>query len=263
MFGIFSKKPLLSDDDFLFQIETYKWLMKHFGGEAFFKETALVQPTSEFFPNKVGSHSQAAETTFLQVKKYAGMENWACELIEQEADVDIKVAPIVLVQGAESSPLGTFSVQENNVSISYNPALTNNPMQLVATFAHELSHYLTATASEEPPGGWDNWEFVTDLTAVFLGFGVFMANSAFNFQQFTEFDSQGWSSNRSGYLSEIELGFALAIFCKLQNIEAAEACKHLKTNVKKIVKLSLSELNQKVEIIEGIRNVRYEPNKAS
>ncbi|MDX6851136.1 hypothetical protein SCD92_17290, partial [Gilvimarinus sp. SDUM040013] len=60
------------------------------------------------------------------------------------------------------------------------PARTS-PTQLVATFAHELSHYLTCTANEPPPGGWDNWEFATDIAATFLGFGVFMANSSFNF----------------------------------------------------------------------------------
>ena len=72
---------------------------------------------------------------------------------------------------------------------------------MVATFAHELSHYLTATAPEPPPGGWDNWEFATDICASFLGFGIFVANSAFSFNQYTEVDSQGWQSSRGGYLT--------------------------------------------------------------
>ncbi|MDH4318404.1 MAG: hypothetical protein OEV64_08445 [Desulfobulbaceae bacterium] len=44
---------------------------------------------------------------------------------------------------------------------------------MIATFAHELSHYLIATAPEPPPGGWESWKFATDIGATFLGFGIF------------------------------------------------------------------------------------------
>lgn len=178
MFGIFKKKPVLSQDDILFQVETYKWLMKYFGGNDFYNNTLLILPTSEFFPSKVSSEKEAAFETFSQVKKYAGMENWDCNLTEQDEDPNPIVGSTLLVQGTESSPLGTFSVKEETVQITYNPSLLKQPTQLVATFAHELAHYLTATSKEEPPGGWENWEFATDLTAVFLGFGIFMCRNS-------------------------------------------------------------------------------------
>lgn len=255
MFGLFKKKPLLSEEDVLFQIETYKWLMKHFGGDEFYQDTVLVLPTSEFFPTRVTNEEEAALATFLQVKKLAGIENWDCVLVAQDEDPDPKVGETLLVQGNEASPLGTFSVTEDKVQITYNPSLLKNPTQLVATMAHELSHYLTAMTNDEPPGGWGNWEFATDLTAVFLGFGVFMANSAFNFQQFTDFDAQGWKSNRSGYLTETELCYALAIFCELKNIPISEAAIHLKPNLKKLIKRCAGELNP--EQINAIRNQEY------
>ncbi len=244
MFGIFKKKAVLSQKDILFQIETYKWLMKHFGGDDFYVDTALILPTQEYFPSEVSNKNEAAMKTFLQVKKYAGLECWDCVLVQQENDPDPKVGPTLLVQGADSSPLGTFSVNNETVQITYNPSLLRQPTQLVATFAHELAHYLTATASEPPPGGWENWEFVTDLTAVFLGFGIFMANTAFNFQQFTDLDAQGWSINKNGYLTETEFCFALAIFCALKNIPLKQAITHLKPNLRKIIKRCASELEQ-------------------
>ena len=249
----------MSENDLVFQIETFKWLLIHFGGEVFFNNTVLVQPTKKFFPDEVSSETEAAYATFLRVKSYAGMDNWDCYLIAQEPDQEVKIAPTLVVQGTEASPLGTFSIGSEKAAISYNPKLIQQPMQLVATLAHELSHYLTATAAEPPPGGWDNWEFATDLTAVFLGFGVFMANSAFNFQQFTDVDSQGWSSSRNGYLSETELCFALTIFCKLQNIEISTATQHLKPNVKKLLSLSLAELNRSPQIISELSDVKYKP----
>ncbi len=244
MFRLFKSKPLLSAADVEFQIATYQWLLKHFGGDNFYHRTELVLPTREYFPSTLESAEEVAIETFERVKHYAGLSDWACRLQAQEADIDTHVAPTLAVQNVPTNPLGTFALQDDNeVVITYNPALTTQPIQLVATLAHELSHYLTATAPEEPPGGWQNWEFVTDIAATFLGFGIFMANSAFNFSQYSSADTVGWRSSRSGYLSEAEHIYALAIFLKLQKRPMDEAARFLKPNLKKLLKKALVEIN--------------------
>jgi len=260
MFGLFKSKPLLSAQDVEFQIATFKWLLKNFGGDDFYQTTKLVLPTKAYFPSKVESPEEAAISTFEQVKKHAGMESWQCKLVAQEEDADPVVAPSLMVQNAPSSPQGTFqATEQNEVIITYNPALTAQPIQLVATLAHELSHYLTAVSKEEPPGGWENWEFATDITATFLGFGIFMANSAFNFTQFSSADSQGWKSNRSGYLSESEHIYALAIFLRLKGYAIDEAKSHLKPHLRKLLQKADKEL-AKSNIIKELSNVQYEPS---
>lgn len=244
MFGIFKIKPILSREDTQFQIATFTWLLRHFGGGDFYNDTTLVLPTKEFFPSKVESAEDAAFKTFLVVKKLAGMEEWPCRLEAQEPDVATRVAPTLTIQNAPQNPLGTYEEKEKEeIVITYNPSIVATPTQLVATFAHELAHYLTATAPEEPPGGWENWEFATDVAATFLGFGIFMANSAFNFQQFTEIDSQGWAYNRSGYLSETEHIYSLAIFLLLKGIKPASALIHLKPSLRKVLKKCIKELS--------------------
>jgi len=245
MLNFFKKRHLISDENFLFQIEAYKWLLGNFGGNAFYEETSLVLPTKDFFPELVNSPEEAAEVTFKYVKNYSGMKDWPCELNAQEPDPDRKVAPTIIIQGSDESPLGTFSAENpEKALITYNPAIASDPTQLVATFAHELAHYLAGTCQEPPPGGWENWEFVTDIAAVFMGFGIFMANSAFGFKQFTDDDLQGWSTSRSGYLSEAEISYSLAIFLKLKEIDPKESYPYLDTNVKAYVKRGLKELNE-------------------
>jgi len=259
MFNLFKSKELLSEADREFQIATFKWLLRNFGGDDFYKTTKLVLPTKEYFPSKVDTPEDAASETFEAVKKHAGLENWMCKLEIQEEDANPVVAPTLAIQNAPTSPHGTFqATEENEVVITYNPALASQPTQLVATFAHELAHYLTATSKEEPPGGWENWEFATDIAATFLGFGVFMANSAFSFSQYTNSDSQGWKSSRNGYLSESEHIYALAIFNELKGIPAELASEHLKPHLKKLLKKAHKEL-----VISGIavelRGVAFVP----
>lgn len=259
MLGIFKSKPFLCSEDTEFQIATYRWLLKNFGGKHFFEDTKLILPTREFFPSKVKNEKDAAIKTFEMVKKYAGMEEWPCKLEAQEADLETHIAPTLVIKNVPSSPLGTFEAKKNNeIVITYNPALVNNPTQLVATYAHELAHYLTGSGQEEPPGGWDNWEFATDIAATFLGFGLFMANSAFNFQQFTAVDSQGWQYNRSGYLSEPEHIFALAIFLRLRGIAIESALQYLKPNLKSMLKKAVIEVSES-EWIDELENVEYVP----
>ncbi|MEP6880507.1 MAG: hypothetical protein ABI866_00870 [Dokdonella sp.] len=243
MWNPFRRQALLGDDDTQFQIECYKWLLRHFGGDEFYVRAKLVLPTKDYFPTVVSSSESAASTTFNQVKKYAGMEEWPVRLEAQSEDPDLHVAPTVLVRDVERSPLGTFSTRENSETvITYNPAIVADPTQMVATFAHELSHYLTGTASEPPPGGWENWEFATDIGATFMGFGIFQANAAFSFRQYVGVDSIGWKSSRSGYLSEAEHSYSLAIFLLLKGIPAESAYPYCDANVKSYLRRALREL---------------------
>jgi hypothetical protein len=257
MWNPFKHKPLLGDDDQLFQIECYKWLLKHFGGDAFYNEAKLVIPTKEFFPAIVGSREETAAATFEQVKNHAGLGDWPCRLEAQEEDPNVLVAPTVALQNLEPGPLGTFSANEDfEVTITYNPEILDNAAEMVATFAHELSHYLTATAPEPPPGGWENWEFATDICATFLGFGIFMANYAFQFRQFSDVDSQGWSVSGSGYLTQAERSYALAIFIGLKNLEPDSAYRYCDENVRSYLKRAKAELEASA-VIGELRKIDY------
>jgi len=253
----FRSKPILSKEDELFQIETYRWLLTHFGGINFYEETQLILPTEEFFPSKVNSPEEAARNTFDMVKKYSGLEEWPCTLKVQEEDPNLVVGETLIVQNAEHNPHGTFSVNEKNEAvITYNSKLVSNPSQMVATFAHELAHYLTGTSPEPPPGGWNNWEFATDIAATFLGFGIFQANSVFNFKQYSDVGTHGWETSGGGYLSEAEHSYSLGIFLLLKNISPNIAYPHCDGNIKAHLKGVLKELEEKPYIKE-LRLVKY------
>lgn len=261
MWNPFKSKPLLKEEDELFQVETYRWLLTHFGGKYFYNDTQLILPTEEFFPTKVNSPDQAAQETFEQVKKYAGLENWPCILKKQEEDPNIIIGETLIVQQAENNPHGTFSVNDKNeATITYNPRLATNPTQMVATFAHELAHYLTSTAAEPPPGGWDNWEFATDITASFLGFGIFQANSVFNFRQFSSAGTYGWQTTGGGYLSESEHAFALGMFLMLKEIQPSIAYQYCDGNIKSFLKKAMVEIGDKQYIKELLKIERIEQN---
>jgi hypothetical protein len=104
--------------------------------------------------------------------------------------------------------------------------------------AHELGHVILLrpglVGRDEP-----DMEPLNDLLTVFHGFGVFNANSVFQFQQYTSYDRQGWSTRRLGYLSEQQFGYALARFATERGERSPAWAKYLNTNVSSSWKRSM------------------------
>lgn len=199
----------------------------------------LVFATKEFFPDRYSPDPRSAERVFQRVRELMGLAAWPCRL-EPADDVERRIQTDlgrggVLGDTFTRGPAGTFSAAPGrDVVITYAPAQLKNPVALVATFAHELCHYLLATVAEEPPAGWEALEPLTDLAAVAEGFGVFLCDSAFQFNQWTNHDRQGWSFQNTGYLSEEELAFALAIFCVRRGADETPVARALKPNAREI-----------------------------
>lgn len=254
MFGLFRKGPLLDTELTQWQFDCFDWLLRHTGGLETFKQRRLILPTPQYFPHDGSSGHAFAEMIFHQVKVHAGMADWPCTLQCQEADPNTMVSPQAFVQGVPHSPSGTFrTLKEGGVLITYNPTQLRNSMSLVATFAHELAHYRTADFPEPPPGGWDVWEPATDLAAVFMGFGIFLANSRFNFSHFDDGNTAGWRWQQQGYLSDVEVLHMHAIFSSVLGIDQRETLPHLKSALRGIFKRVCKEVAGASEIQQHMR----------
>jgi len=90
-------------------------------------------------------------------------------------------------------------------------------------------------------------EELNDLLTVFLGFGVFNANAAFQFSQYTSVYSQGWSAGRLGYLPEQVWGYALARFAFERDEMNPEWSQYLSTNIRAYFKASMKWLRSSGE----------------
>lgn len=233
--GWFGPRPLIEEDEFEWQLATFKWLLERFGGPDLIVEAESFIPDERLFPVSSPTRPGRASEYFDHVRRLAGMEDWPCRLEAGDEDTPQQIAPgIAMVRETPGQPLGTFSVEtigdKAECVIRYHPALVDDPAALIATFAHELSHYLIHDRAEAPPGGWELDELATDLTAVYLGFGIFLANNAKQFEGFSSFDQMGWQSRRSGYLSEAALVTALAIRERLGGRDPLQSAgPHLKT----------------------------------
>lgn len=95
--------------------------------------------------------------------------------------------------------------------VRLNASKLDDPMRVVATLVHELCHVLLI-GQDRLTGEEADQEPLTDLLAVFLGFGVFTANSVITERS----TSTHWSVGRLGYLRQEELAYALALLARLR-----------------------------------------------
>jgi hypothetical protein len=245
--GLFKPRLPIDEDELEWQLATFNWLMAEFGDVA---ETPLVLPTPQWFPPSQRQGHGRVEDLFGHVRRAARMEEWPCDLQAGRSERPIQVGNALLLrhEGAPA-PCGTFRVAAKDgatrVVITYNPDLAADPTAMIATFAHELGHYLMSTAGSDPPGGWELHELHTDIAAVYLGFGIFLANSARSFSQFQTAGEMGWSSRTQGYLSEGALVTATAIFQRLAGRDPLEPAVWLKDYLEKDLRRAAKALERR------------------
>lgn len=206
--GLFGPSLPIDRDEFEWLLACFAWIDRTLGerdhADGFVPR--LVLPSD----SAIASATTASEL-FDAVRLAAGLETWECRLEKGEPRRERIETGLPVDAYSDNHAVGTFHIDGNTPVVRYDPGLLRDPDALVATFAHELAH-LVIHSIGVPPGGETLEEHATDCMAVYLGFGVFLANGARNFSQFSDGAMQGWSSRTAGYLSENALVTALALF---------------------------------------------------
>lgn len=256
MFGLFENKALLEASSSQWLFDAFAWSLENFDANLFYENTVLVLPTNQFFPGRVDSVHGMANLIFDQVKQYAGISHWPTRIADQSS-CSLLSAPQVEIKGALRDPTGVAdaSVTDDRcLLIPYNPQQINNPEGMIATFSHTLAHYMGQMAKTPPPGGVEHWPHVTELLAVYLGFGLMFANSAFTFRGGCG-SCFNPNANRDAYLSEQETTYALAIFSVLKDIPNSSVTVHLKSHLRGFYKKAVKEINHRPDDLARLRKV--------
>lgn len=243
MFSFFNKAPLLPEESVDWLWQHFAWAMANFDREVFFNETILVLPTNKYFSGTMHSPAEMAQSVFDNVKKYAGMSHWACQVLPYQQQCNIEQPKIEIIGALRGKTGQVVSNPQHYLPVYYNPQQVNHPETMIANYAHTLAHYLCSMAQNPPPTDINNeWSHSTELVAIFMGFGIMFANSAFTFKA-------GCSSctpaggDRPAALSELEATYALAIFCSLKEIPAKKVKGFLKSHLRGFFMRAVKQAN--------------------
>jgi hypothetical protein len=212
-------------------------------------EARVIEPTAEDFPDAYHRTPEALETLFSRVCTYMRVDRSAVklEVFPDETEELRQMLPSWSGRGGKGAAgLYLHALQQGHGSenpetgmvVAIRSTMLKDPMSLVATVAHELGHVIllggglmSNTAEDHEP--------MTDLLTVFLGLGIFTANSAARFKQFQDDRKVGWSVQRLGYLPERVFGYALAKFASERGENKPQWARHLSPNVRSDFKNSM------------------------
>lgn len=251
--NLFGPKRPLAAEEWEWQLAGFRWLLEEFEGLDKHRAGILATPDGACFPDtKLTGDARAAEL-LLQIMTIADIADWPVRLVMDDGEPELRAVSQMHALTPETGwAMGTFQIVEDGAGgwlaeIVASRQQIGDEAELVATLAHEVAHYLLSSTERPVPGGEDCHELLTDLAAVFLGFGIFLGNGA-RYSRHTqgELGTQygGWFvAGSQGYLSERALMTALAISETLAGRDPRAAAAYLKPHL-------AQDLKQAVRYIE-------------
>jgi hypothetical protein len=132
---------------------------------------------------------------------------------------------------------GTYEEGNRKFIIRIDKSGLHDPMELVGTMAHELAHVRLLGESRIMGEVYDN-ELLTDLTVVFFGLGIFLANTPRNWDsQYTKWPDT--DLHKPEYMTPPMFGYALAHLAWFRGEEKPAWDKYLHWNARANLKQAL------------------------
>jgi hypothetical protein len=215
MFGWFRPQPPLAALERVWVEQNWSWLVQEVGASRMLA-TRVILPSDEFFPGEFCGSAQDAERIFAQVCSYLNIDAAGLEFVVRDDWIP-------------GHPLGEY-VPGERPTIQIHHAELADPESLVATMAHELAHHVLLGGGLVT-GNDLELERRTDLLTVFLGVGVFTANSALREQSVGEGQFHYWSITKCGYLPMRLFAYGLALFAWLRQEAKPDWAAYLRPDI--------------------------------
>lgn len=240
MFNLLRRKPKppVSFEEKVWLEDSFIWLLTTFGYKTLRKHPQLTVKSAEFLLAQ--QHGDGlAEGLLRLVCKRMGVPREDIELVFYDANSPTEVSLGLFLKNEGSGAAGLYQqIGAYSYRISYDLSLIRDPEALVAVLAHEVGH-IVLLGYGHMTGHEEDHEWMTDLIALFYGFGVIAANSMHREYH----TSHSWSYVKQGYFSMPMYAYALALVIWIQHgMEKPEWLKKARLNVRSWCKQSLNFL---------------------
>jgi hypothetical protein len=250
VFGWLQPKCPVGKDEKTWVEDRFRWLAGEFGLERL-RKAPVILPTDEYFPDPYDGGKKGAKALFRRTCGYLKVnpESVALKIYEGKFTPGADglahgsaglyeaggLDPLLRASYAEDDDEGggRWFADSDKAVIRLEKSNLGDPMAVVGVLAHELGHVLLLGEGRVNEGDEDH-EQLTDLLTVFLGLGIFTANSRVR--------SYRGGLKGQGYLDQRAFGWALALFARVRGEEHPAWAKYLSLDVRTYCKRGLRYL---------------------
>jgi len=232
MFGLFTPKCPVDPAERIWVEQRMSYLAEVFSPDRMLR-AQVVTPSADWFPDRYTESEDDVFAMFQQVCGFMDLDP-DCYQLEIRPEEEFKDNPLGLYYHAAAGEKECVTVLSTEAG---------DPMSLVATIAHELAHSLLLGQRRLTTLAGDH-EWVADLLTVFFGLGLFSANSVIR-ESYEHFGNRHvWQVRRRGYMSEVPLAYALALFAYAREERSVRWDRFLRPNVREPFRQSLRYLEK-------------------
>lgn len=213
------------------------WLADEFGIDVFTRREVIL-PLAKFFPDRYDTSDRAVRRLLDRVCDYMDVDAHAIDL---EFFTDTNKLWLVNERGDYlARAAGLYDENAEQTTIHLERSQFGDPMTLVGTIAHELAHHRLLGENRIAGDIYDN-ELLTDLTVVFHGLGIFLANIPRAWpSDFTTWP--GTRTRKPEYMTQPMYGYALAHAAWLRKERKPSWAKHLRLDARACFKQGMRYL---------------------
>lgn len=226
----FKPKMSITPEDKEWTEANILWLREQFG-----QHPDIITPTKDNFP----SDFYGTETDIKPILDFV-----CTQMMISVDDIELRffdASPLIdgiRMETEEDLPEGIYYQNDNGRHIiELNNQQLADLTSVIATIAHEVAHIKLLTLGDPE----EDEEYLTDLTAIYFGFGIFIGNSTFSFNQWQDEYHQKWSMKRTGYLPVEITAYAIALL--YPNSTNSDWTDYLKKDIKKQVEQAHKFIN--------------------
>jgi hypothetical protein len=212
-----------------------------------FVRAPIIEPTSQYFPDPWESTERGVRTLSLRLLAYAGLE-------DLDATVEIDRSGYDPAEGGKGSRrhVGAaawfWDICDGTCAFGADRHQLDEADAIVGTMCHEIAHaYRRYHDIESTTRQID--EEQTDITTIYLGFGVLTVNNTQRFRTTGSFQRTGWLMTHAGYLSPQAMAYLFAAQCvarALPPTEVTRLARSLEANQRECFEAAQRELSADV-----------------
>jgi len=235
VFTFFKSSPLVDPTTAAALQETFDWALERFDKTAFLESTQLVHPTREYFPDRADNELDMARALCQRICQYAGLSHWPFVVREPEK-FSAQLPPLLHLDTQHRQPEQLSAPEaQGELEVVYSSAMMRKPMDLVGSMSKNIAQHFLHQSQQVPPAGPESFDAAAEVIAIMMGFGLFIANSAYTFRGSCArcYDPR---ANRAPALSEDEAIYTLALFCHHKNLPNKDVTPSLKNYLRRSFK---------------------------
>lgn len=207
--------PLLEQEEQDWLLEALAGLVER-RGAAPLLENPLLEPSGRFFPDAWEPSERGVRVLAKRLLLYAGLGHLDAEVgtfsqPDEVRELDAYGRPAAW--GHEGAAAWFAGIEQGRCLFGVAVENLEDPEAVVATMAHEVAHAYRRYHDLEVEDRLDE-ERLTDVTTIYLGFGILTTNGAYRYRASGELVGGStitrWSHSRAGYLPPEAMAFLLA-----------------------------------------------------